>query len=65
MALVPPVNRFHKRISPEPARSLPQFKTPVLVPDKVTQTHPFIPFQTPKALRNDGLRIQLHGVIFV
>jgi hypothetical protein len=37
----------------------------VLVPDKVTKTHLFIPFQTPKALRNDGFQAQLHGVIFI
>jgi hypothetical protein len=41
---------------------LPQFKTSVFVPDKVTKTHLFIPFQTPKALRNDGFQVQPHGL---
>jgi hypothetical protein len=55
-AFIPPVNRFQKRVGSEPARPFPRFKPSMLIHDEVAKTHQFVPFQTPKALRNAGFR---------
>lgn len=49
-----PINRFHKRIGPEPAPPRPRFKTSVPVLNEISVTDQFIPFQPSKPFGGNG-----------